>query len=101
MGLTDVREESRVGCAALGIMLAGFIEAESAVHRQANFVGIGVFLAVVFPPADWAEPKRIWRLQRLRPAARAAELSMHERLHTGIDGAREVGVYVRLRSLRG
>ena len=93
MGLTDVREESRVGCAALGIMFTGFVEAEGAVHGQADFAGIFVFLAVVFPPADGAETQGIWRFQRLRSAARAAKLSLHQSLHIGIDGLREAGVY--------
>ena len=93
MGLTNVRKEPGVGSAALGIVLAGFIEAEGAVHGQADFVGIGVFLAVVFPPANRAQAEGVWRLQRLVPATRAAKLSLHQSLHTWIDGAGEVRVY--------
>ena len=54
MGLTDVRKEPRVGSAAMGKVLAGFIQAEGSVDRQADIRGIGVLLAIVFPPADWA-----------------------------------------------
>jgi hypothetical protein len=38
----------------MGKVLAGFIEAEGAVHGQADIAGVGVFLAIVFPPADRA-----------------------------------------------
>ena len=54
MGLTNVREEPGVGGAAVGKMLAGFIQAEGAVDSEADIAGIGVFLAIVFPPADRA-----------------------------------------------
>jgi len=93
MGLTNVREEPGVGSAAMGIVLAGFIEAEGTVHRQADLAGIRVFLAVVFPPADGAQAEGVRRFQRFVPAARAAKLSLHQSLHVGIDGAGDVGVY--------
>jgi hypothetical protein len=35
-------------------MVAGFIQAERAVHREADLAGVGIFLAIVFPPADGA-----------------------------------------------
>jgi hypothetical protein len=54
VGLTNVREEPGVGGAAVGKMLAGLIEAESTVHREADLAGVGIFLAIVFPPADRA-----------------------------------------------
>jgi len=44
-----------MGCAALGKVLAGFIEAELAVHGETDFGGVIVFLAVVFPPAHRAQ----------------------------------------------
>jgi hypothetical protein len=54
MGLTDVREEPGVGCATVDKMVAGLIQAEGAVHRQADIACVGIFLAIVFPPADRA-----------------------------------------------
>ncbi len=41
-------------CATLGEVHAGLIQAQRAVYREANFAGVFVFLAVVFPPANWA-----------------------------------------------
>jgi hypothetical protein len=52
VGLTNVREKTGVGGAAVGEMHAGFIQAEIAVDGQANIAGVGIFLAVIFPPAD-------------------------------------------------
>ena len=49
-----MREEPGVGGAAVGKMLAGFIQAEGAVDSEADIASIGVFLAIVFPPADRA-----------------------------------------------
>jgi hypothetical protein len=54
-GLTNVREKSGMGCATLGKVLAGFLEAELAVDGETDFGGVIVFLAVVFPPADRAQ----------------------------------------------
>jgi hypothetical protein len=77
----------------MGKVLAGIIEAEGAVHGQADIAGIGVFLAIVFPPADRAQTHGVWRFERLVPAARAAKTSLHQGLHVTIDGARGCGVY--------
>lgn len=52
MRLTNVREEPGVGCAAVGKMHAGFIQAEGAVHGEADIAGVCVLLAIVFPPAN-------------------------------------------------
>jgi hypothetical protein len=55
LGLTNVREEARMGCPALGKVLAGFLEAELAVDGETDIGGVIVFLAVVLPPADRAQ----------------------------------------------
>ena len=55
LGLADIGQESGVGGAAEGEVLPSLVEAELAIHGQANFRGVFVFLAVVFPPADGAE----------------------------------------------
>ena len=93
IGLTNVREEPGVGCAAMGKMVTGLIQAEGAVHRQADIAGVGVFLAIVFPPADRAQPHGVRRFERLVTAARAAKLSLHQSVHVRIDGLSGPGVY--------
>ena len=65
-----------MGGAASVKVLARFIQAQLAVDRQADFRGISVFLAVVFPPAHRAQRERAGRLQRPVPAARAAITSL-------------------------
>lgn len=66
-----------MGRTAMRIVLARFIQAESAIHGQADIRGISVLLAIIFPPAHWAQPERIRRFQRLVPATGAAETSLH------------------------
>ena len=66
-----------MGCAAMSVVLAGFVEAQLAVHRQAHFGGVNVLLAVVLPPADRAQRQGAGRLQRLVSAARAAKTSFY------------------------
>jgi len=81
LGLTDVGDETGVGCAAMCIVLAGIHQAEGAVHGQADIGRVFVILAIVLPPADRAQCKRVGRLQRLIPAARAAKTSLHQAPH--------------------
>lgn len=50
--LAHVREKTRVGGTAPGVVEPGFGEAQFAVYGVADFCGVGVFLAVVLPPAD-------------------------------------------------
>jgi len=54
LGLTNVREEPGVRCAAMRIVLAGFLQAEGAVHGQPHIRGVRVLLTIVFPPANRA-----------------------------------------------
>jgi hypothetical protein len=54
MRLTNVREEAWMGGAAVGEVVAGFVQAEGAVDREADFASVGIFLAVIFPPANRA-----------------------------------------------
>jgi hypothetical protein len=63
--------------AAMRVVVAGFVEAELAVHGQAHFGGVFVLLAVVFPPADRAQRQGAGRLQRLVSAAWAAKTSFY------------------------
>ena len=73
LGLTNVLQKAGVSRAALCIVLAGLVQAQLAVHRQAHFGRIGVLLAVVFPPADRAQTQSTGIFQRPAPAAWAAK----------------------------
>ena len=77
LGLTNVRQEAGMGRATLRVVLAGFVQAQGAVHGQAHFAGVSVLLAIVLPPADRAQRQCAGRLQRLVSAARAAITSFH------------------------
>jgi hypothetical protein len=81
LGLANVSKESRMGGAALGVVGTGFVQAEGAVDGEADIAGVFVFLAVVLPPADWAQAESARRLQRLIAAARTAIMDFHEVLH--------------------
>jgi hypothetical protein len=91
-GLTNVREEAGMGCAALGIVPAGFIEAELPVYGQARFLGVGVFLAVVLPPADRAQNQGVGRIQCLIAAARAPVAGVQGFPLRKMDGKRGCGI---------
>src|ERR1700677_3970959 len=73
-------------------MLARLVQAQLAVHCEANFRGVFVFLAVVFPPADGAQRKRADRLQRPVSATWAAKSGQHSILNR-IDGLPRLPVY--------
>ena len=75
MGLTNVTEETGMRRSALRIVLPGFVKAQLAVYRQAHVRGIGIFLAVVLPPTDRAEPHCVGGFQGLVSAAGAPILS--------------------------
>ena len=70
-------QKAGMGRAAMSVVIAGFVEAELAVHRHTHFAGVIVLLAVVLPPADRAQRQRAGRLQRLISAARAAKSIFH------------------------
>ena len=59
--------------AALGVVHAGLGEAEFAVYGVSNFEGIGIFLAVILPPADRAQGQDIWRFECPVAATRASK----------------------------
>jgi hypothetical protein len=73
MGLTNVTEELWVGGAAMGEVLTGFAQAQLAVDCEADFEGVRVFLAVVLPPANRAQPQCVRGFQGLVSAAGATE----------------------------
>jgi hypothetical protein len=90
LGLTNVREESGVCRAAPGIMLAGFVQTQLAIHRQPHLRGIIVLLAVVFPPAYRAQAQRIRGLQCLISAAGTTKTGRNG-LHVWMDENHAVG----------
>ena len=53
--LTNVRQEAGVRGAELRVVGAGLVEAQLAVDRQTDLGGVGVLLAIVFPPANGAQ----------------------------------------------
>ena len=66
-----VTEKSGIGRTAARVRCARFTEAQVSIHSEPDFVRVGIVLAIVFPPADWAQGKRVRRLQRLVSATRA------------------------------
>ena len=80
--LANIGQETWMGRAELGVVHSRFFEAQLAVHGEAHFGGVMVFLAVVFPPADRAELECRRRFESLRSAARATVASCNRiRLH--------------------
>ena len=77
LGLTNVRQEPRVGSAAMHKMIPRLAQAQLPIDRQPDFPGVLVFLPVVFPPAYRAKGQRAGRLQRSVSAAWAAKTSLH------------------------
>jgi hypothetical protein len=67
-----------MGRAALGKVGAGLGQAEGSIHRQPDFRGVAVLLAIVLPPADGAQGQRLGRIQRLISAAWATKTG-HQR----------------------
>lgn len=63
-------------------MISGLVQAESAVDCEPDFGGVGVFLTIVFPPADGAEVEALRSGQRPVSTAGAAI----RRLHGWMDG---------------
>jgi hypothetical protein len=62
-----------MGCAALRVVRARFVEAQLAVDGQAHIEGVSVFLAVVLPPAHRTKLHCFRSVQGLGSAARAAK----------------------------
>jgi len=73
----NIRQKTRMGSAACGVVVAGFVQAQGSIHGEANVGGILIFLPVILPPAHRAQGQRRWRLQRPESAARATKTSLH------------------------
>jgi hypothetical protein len=65
-----------MGRATVSVVFAGFVQAERAVDGEPDLGGVFVLLAVVFPPANGAKPKRSNSLQRLITATRTSKTKL-------------------------
>jgi hypothetical protein len=75
--LTNVKEITGVGRPVPGKVISGFVQAELAVDGEADFRGVLILLAVVFPPANRAQRQRTRCFQGLVSAAWATKTSLH------------------------
>jgi hypothetical protein len=82
-----------MGSAALSVVGSRFFEADLTVDGQANFRGVVVFLAVVFPPADRAKLERFGRFQSFISTTRTTKAHFDGGTHTRIDGKNRVRDY--------
>jgi hypothetical protein len=76
-----------MGRAALGIVGAGLGQAEGSIHRQPDFRGVAVLLAIILPPADGAQDQRLGRFQRLVSATWATKTGHHS--YPYVDGRQQ------------
>jgi hypothetical protein len=86
LGLTNVRQKTRMRGAELSEIGPRLTQAELPVHRQANFRGVLVFLAVILPPANGAQFQSAWRFEGLISTARAAKTNCDGSTHMDVDG---------------
>jgi hypothetical protein len=73
--VANIGEKSGVGGATTGVGLAGFGKAQMAIHGKSDFVGVGVVLPVVLPPANGTQPHRVRFIEGLISATWAPVLS--------------------------
>ena len=81
----NVGKESGVGGAALRKVHPRLAEAQLSIYGVANVGCIGIFLTIVFPPADRTQGKRCRSVKCPVPAARASK-SNQCRPHVEMDG---------------
>ncbi len=86
LGLTNIRQKPRMRRAKIRVIGARLVQAQLAVHRQAHFAGVRVFLAVILPPANRAQLQGPRRFQRLISTTGATITDFNRGAHTGIDG---------------
>jgi hypothetical protein len=98
--LTNVREITGVGRSAAGKVLPGFVQAELAVDGEADFRGVLILLAVVFPPANRAQRQRTRCFQGLVSAAWATKTTLHGFL-AKMDEFDDLRVYPEAATRRG
>jgi len=76
LGFADVRNKSGVGSATSDKKVASLLQAQLTVYSEADFGGIFVFLAVVFPPAYRAKREGARCFQRSVAATWAAKANV-------------------------
>jgi len=84
-GFANVRQKTRMRGAELYVIGARLVQAQLAVHGQAHFGGVLIFLAVVFPPANRAQLQGARRFERLISATRATITNFNSSAHIEID----------------
>jgi hypothetical protein len=75
--LTDIRQKPRMGRPASSKVLTGLAQTELSVHCQADFGGVFVVQAVIFPPANRAQRERACRFKCFISTAWAAKKILH------------------------
>lgn len=71
MRIAHIGEKPGMGRAAPRVRFACLNQAQMAIHREPDLIGVGVILAIIFPPANWTQGERLGRFQRSIPATRA------------------------------
>ncbi len=78
--------------ADLGKVIASLAQAELAVHREANFRGVAVSLAVVLPPAHRAQLQGTGRIEGFVTATGATIAGCDYGTHTEMDDEWWMGI---------
>ena len=86
--------------AKLRIIGARLVQAELAVHRQADFGGVLIFLAVILPPANGAKPQSTGRIERFVSTTRTTIPNFDCGAHLGFDGKRYATDYETRQAIR-
>lgn len=79
----------------MGVVGTRLFQADLTVDGEANFRGVVVFLAVVFPPADRAKRERFGRFQSFISTAGTAKADFDGGTHTEMDGKVVASDYLR------
>ena len=64
-----------------------------AIDRESDLRSIGVFLAIVFPPANGTQLQRVRRFERLVSATRATITNFNGSTHAGVDAGMDATDY--------
>jgi hypothetical protein len=95
LGLANIGQKPGMRSAAMGVVDSRFFEAELAVDGEANFRGVIVFLAVIFPPADRAKLERFGSLESFISTAGTAKADFDGGTHGRMDGKGVAWDYLR------
>ncbi|HUN83692.1 MAG TPA: hypothetical protein VMU48_04900 [Terracidiphilus sp.] len=73
-----------MGCTALRIVSAGFLETQGTIHGVVHLAGVRIFLSIILPPTDGTERHGRGRFQCPVTAARTAVTSLYG-FHVHVD----------------